>query len=188
MFGGHETGDVFPDQIEFQVNGGAGDDSLYIGMFERIGDDGNVKAIFFDVKDSEADAIERNGAFFDHEVAKFLWEFEAEFPTALEFLSFCAGGGGIDVTLDDMAVEPAVHDHTAFQVDEVPGLPGIEAGLLEGFFDGGHAVGIGQYFFDREAGAVMGDALVDLKFGGEGGLDPECSIGAFGFDGSYRAE
>ena len=188
MFGRHEPGHIFPDHIEFQVDFCVGGDGLDIGMLEGIGDDGDVKAVLFDVKNSEADAIEADGAFFDHEVAKFLWEFEAEFPTALEFLSFCAGGGGIDVTLDDMAVEPAVHDHTAFQVDEVPGLPGIEAGLLEGFFDGGHSVGIGQYFFDREAGAVMGDALVDLKFGGEGGLDPECSIGAFGFDGSYRAE
>jgi hypothetical protein len=34
----------------------------------------------------------------------------------------------------------------------------------------------------------MGKALVDLEFGGEGGLDPECQVGAGGFDGSYRAE
>ena len=64
MFGGHETGDVFPDQIEFQVDGGGGDDGLYIGMFERIGDDGDVKAIFFDVKDGEADAIEAKWSLF----------------------------------------------------------------------------------------------------------------------------
>ena len=71
MFGGHESGDVFPDHIEFQVDFGAGDDGLDIGMLEGIGDDGDVKSVFFDVKDGEAGAIEADGAFFDDEVAEF---------------------------------------------------------------------------------------------------------------------
>src|ERR1700684_947800 len=118
MFGGHETGDVFPDQIEFQVDGRGRDDGLYIGMFERIGDDGDVKAIFFDVKDGEADAIETNGAFFDHEVAKFPGVFEAKKPAAVVFFDVGAGSGRVDMTLDDMPIEAAVQGHAAFEVDE----------------------------------------------------------------------
>src|ERR1700677_4721256 len=104
MFGGHESGHIFPDHIEFQVDFCVGADGLDIGMFEGIGNDGDVKAVLFDVKDGEADAIEADGAFFYHEMAKFLWEFEAEFPAAVELLSFCADGGSIDMALDDMAV------------------------------------------------------------------------------------
>ena len=49
------------------------------------------------------------------------------------------------MTLDDMAVEAAVHDQASFQVDEVAGLPGAEVGLFEGFFDGGHAVEVSSF-------------------------------------------
>ena len=39
------------------------------------------------------------------------------------------------------------------------------------------------YFLHGKADAVVGNALIDLEFGGEGGLDPECFIGSFGFGG-----
>jgi hypothetical protein len=188
MLLGQEPGHIFPDHIEFQVDGRTGRYGSDVGMLEGVGDDGDVKTVSFDVEDGEAGAVEADGAFFDDEVAVFSWEFEAEFPAAFEFVAFQTDGGGVDVTLDDMAVEPAIHDHAAFEVDEDAGLPGIEVGLLEGLFDGGHAVGVIFYFLDSEAGAVMGDALVDLQFRGEGGLDPESPVAARGFDGSYRAE
>jgi len=155
---------------------------------EGVGDDGDVKPVSFDIVDGETGAVEADGAFFDDEAAELSWEFEAEFPAPFEFVAFQAGGDGIDVTLDNMAVEPAVQEHTSFEVDEVAGLPGGEVGLLEGLSDGGHAVGVFPHLLDGEAGAVVGDALVDLQLGGEGGLDPESPVGARGFNGSYRAE
>ena len=44
-------------------------------------------------------------------------------------------------------------------------------------------MGVGFYFFDGEADAVMGDALVDLQFVGNGGLDIKCFITAV--DGDF---
>ena len=44
------------------------------------------------------------------------------------------------------------------------------------------------YFFDREADAVMGEALIDGESGGEGGLYPEGLVGAAGIDGEYFSE
>ena len=93
MFGGHEPGDVFPDHIEFQVDGGSGDNGLDIGMLESIGDDGYIKAVFFDIKDGKTGAVEADGAFFDHEVAEFPGEFEAEEPAAVVFFHVGASGG-----------------------------------------------------------------------------------------------
>jgi hypothetical protein len=133
-----------------------------IRVFEGIGDDGDIEPGLFYIEDGEADTVEADGAFFYHEMAEFLWEFETEFPAAVEVFSVEAGGGRVDVSLDDMAVEPAVHDHTSFEVDEVAGLPLAKVALFEGFFDGGHAVEIVFLFFHGEADAVMGDALIYL--------------------------
>jgi hypothetical protein len=188
MFGGQESGDVFPDQIEFQVDGGARGNGLDIGMQEGIGDDGDVKAVFFDVKDGEAGAVEGDGAFFDHEMAEFPGEFEAKEPAAVVFPFLGAGGDGVDVALDDMTVETAIDRHAAFEVDEGAFLPGIEVCFPEGFIDGGHTVGIFPDFFHGQADAVMGDALIGLEFGGEGRLDPEGFVGSFGLRGLDYSE
>ena len=112
----------------------------------------------------------------------FLGNLKVKFPTAVEVAAFEADGGGVDMSLDDMSIEAAVHDEASFEVDEVAGFPVAEIGLFECLFDGGDAVEVVFYFFDGEANAVMGYALVDPEFGGDGGLDPECFIGAVGFD------
>jgi len=74
-------------------------------------------------------------------VAEFFGEFEAELPAAVQCCAVDTGGGSVYVALDDVAVEAAVQDHASFEVDEVAGLPGVEVGFSEGFFDGGNAVG-----------------------------------------------
>jgi hypothetical protein len=157
-----QAGDVFADEVEFEVYFAAGGDGMDVRVFERIGDDGDIEFGLFYIEDGKAGTVEADGAFFDHEMAEFLWKFEAEFPAAVEVFSVEAGGGRVDMSLDDMAVEPAVHDHTSFEVDEVAGLPIAEAAFFEGFFDGRHAVEIVFLFFHGEADAVMGDALIDL--------------------------
>ena len=159
-----------------------------IRVFESIGDDGDIEFSLFYIEDGVADTVEADGAFFYHEVAEFFGEFETEFPAAVEVFALEAGGGRVDVTLDDMAVEPAVHDHASFEVDEVAGLPLAEVALFQGFFDGGHAVEVVLLFFDGEADPIMGDALVDLELVGDGGCYPECLVGAFAFYGVDPAE
>jgi len=109
-------------------------------VFEGIGDDGDVEFCLFDIENGQAGAVEADGAFFYDEVAEFFGEFEAEFPAAVELAAFEAGGGGVDVSLDDVAVEPAVHGHASFEVDQVAGLPAVEISFCEGLFDGGNAV------------------------------------------------
>ena len=125
-------------------------------MLKGIGDDGDVEAVFFDVEDREAGAVEADGAFFDDEVAEFFGEFEAIFPAAVEVAPLETEGSGVYVSLDDVPVEAAVHDEASFQVDEVSGLPVAEIGLFECFFDGGDAVEVVFCFFDGETNAVMG--------------------------------
>jgi hypothetical protein len=131
-------------------------------VFEGIGDDGDIEPGLLYVKYGEAYAIEADGAFFYDEVVEFPGKFEAKFPTAIEFFAVYAVGCCVDMALNDMAVEAAVHDEASFEVDGIAGLPMAEVAFFEGFFDGGDAVEIVLLFFDREANAVMGDALIDL--------------------------
>jgi len=161
MFGGHESGHIFPDHIEFQVDFCAGGDGADIGVFEGIGDDGDVEFCLFDIENGQAGAVEADGAFFDDEVAEFFGEFEAIFPAAVEVAAFETNGGGVDVPLDDVPVEATVHHEASFEVDEASGLPVAEIGLFKGLFYGCDAVEVVLYFFDSKANAVMGYALVN---------------------------
>ncbi len=177
-----QSGHVFSDHIELEVYDAARVYGLDIRVVEGIGDDGDIEPGLLHIEDGEADAIEANGAFFDDELGEFLGEFETEFPAAVEVFAVEAGGGRIDMSLDDVSIEAAVHDQASFEVDEIAWLPLAEVGLFEGFFDGGDAVEVVLLFFYREADAVMGNALVDFEFVGNGGCDPECLVGAFAFD------
>lgn len=156
LAGLYHPGDIFAYHIEFQVHAGAGDDRLDVGMVVSVWNDGDIEFGFFHIKDGQTGAVEADGAFFDDEMAKFFGEFESEFPAAVEVAAFETDGGGVDVSLDDVAVEAAVHDETSFEVDEVAGAPVAEAGFFKGFFDGGDAVEVVFYSFDSEANAVVG--------------------------------
>jgi len=145
-------------------------------MFEGIGDDGDGEMFFLYFEDGEADAVQADGAFFDDERAKLCGEVKPEFPATPFFFSIQADGRGIDMALDDMAVEATVHDQASFQVDEVAGLPVAEIGLFEGFVNGGDLVKTILHGLDGQADAIMRDALVRFQLGGKGGSDSEYFI------------
>jgi hypothetical protein len=172
--------DIFPDDIEFEIDEAAGLYGLNIGMFEGIGYDGHVEAGFFYVENGEADAVEADGAFFNDKGSEFFGEFEPEFPAAFKVFSFRADGGGIDVSLYDVAIEAAVHYKASFQVHQVSPLPAFQVGLLKGFFDGCDPMGAILYLFYGETDAIMGNALIYFQFFRDGGFDPEGAIGAPG--------
>ena len=153
---------VFTNDVEFEVDFIFWVNRLNISMLECIWDNGDVEFGLFNIEDGEADAVEAYGAFFNDEMAEFFGEFEAEFPAAVLVRTFEADAGGVDVSLDDVAVEATIHDHASFEVDEVAGLPCPEVGFFEGLFYCGDAVAVAGDLFDGEADAVVGQALVDL--------------------------
>ena len=153
-------------------------------MIEGIGDDGDIEFGFFDIEYGEADAIDTDRAFFDDEVSEFFWELETEFAATVLFVAVDAGTDGVDMTLDDVTVETAVHTKASFEIDVMARPPSAEGAFLEGLFDGGDPVAIVADLFDRQTDAVMGEALVDGQFVRNRGFDPECSVGAGIVDGN----
>lgn len=120
-----EPGNVFSDDVEFDIYLASGNDGLDIGMFIGIGNDGYVEFLLFDVKDGQADAVDGNRAFFDDQLAEFPGEFEPVFPAAAQGVLFQANGCRVDMSLNDMAVQPSIHDETSFQIDLVSWFPGV---------------------------------------------------------------
>ena len=157
-------------------------------MVKSVGDNRYFKLPLLYVEKGQADPVEADGAFFDDEVAELPWKPELEFPAAVQLFAFQAGSCRVHMTLHDMAVEAAVHDEASFQVNEVACLPRAQVGLAEGLFDGGDAVHAILYLLHSEAGPVVGETLVDLEFGGNGGFYPEYLVGTQCISGLDRAQ
>jgi len=173
-----KTVHILAYHVKFQVHGGTWQDILNIRVFEGIRDDGYRKLIGAYIENSKTDAVEADGAFFNNQGGKLIGKAKAELPAAIQFFSLGTGGGGIYMALNNMAIEPAIHDHTAFQVYEVAFLPVPDIAFLERFGNGGNPVAVVLQGFYREAHAVMGNTLVYFQFVGEGRRDPEGFISA----------
>jgi hypothetical protein len=69
---------------------------------------------------------------------------------------------GVYVTLNEMAIQSSMWLKAAFQVDDIAGLPVAEGCFPEGFLYGSYPEFGPCDCFYGEAGAIMGDALVNL--------------------------
>lgn len=155
---------VLADHIELEVNLAAKGYLFNIGMLIRIGDHRDGELIFRHVEYGEADTVEADRAFFDNEGSKGRGKAETEFPAAVAVYFADTFGGGVHMTLHDMAIEAALEGEASFEVDEVAGLPGAEIGLFQGLGDGRYAVAITYYFFHSKTNAAVRHALIDLQF------------------------
>ena len=77
----------------------------------------------------KADAVHRHRSLFDRNIAATR-HFgihritEAEVAAAVDILDVVAHYRAVDMSLNDVSVKTAVHEHAALKVHEVAGLPG----------------------------------------------------------------
>src|SRR4051812_31027275 len=102
-------------------------------MFKCIRYNSYREFIFSDVENGQADTVQADGPFFNDQGAERSGEPEPELPAAIQFFTTNAGACSVYMALNDMAIEAAVHDHTAFQVYQVACLPVTEIAFLQGF-------------------------------------------------------
>ncbi len=145
-------------------------------MLERIGDDGHAEGAFIRVHHRKAHPVQGDRAFGDDEAVVGFFELESEVPTPFHAFDALTDRCGIDVALDDMAIEAAVGGHSSFQVHFVPGIQASDAALMEGLRDGADAEAGLVLFLHREAHAVHRDALIDLKFRGKVAFDADAKV------------
>lgn len=96
-------------------------------------------------------------------------------------------GCGVDVALDDVAVEPIAEPHAAFEVHAGARLPGAQGGQSEGFCDGRHGPCSGFEGNGGEADAVVGNALVYADLVREAPFHREMHICALLTHSAHRA-
>ena len=164
-----QAGDVFAEDVEFQVDDGAHTDVAEVGVLEGVGDDGHLEGVAGGVADGEADAIDGDGALVDGEVALLghlavFGIFEGEVGGAVSIVHRNTTGRFIHMALNDMSVETAVHQHGAFYIHFIADLQQTEVRAVEGLLHGGDRIGTILDGDDGEADAIMGDALIDFQF------------------------
>lgn len=140
-----QAGDVFSEDVELEVDDGAYTDVAEIGVLEGVGDDGHLEGVAGGVADGERDAIDGDTAFVDGEVALLshlavFGIFEGEVGGAIGIVHGNATGRFIHMTLNNMAIEAAVHQHGTLYINLITHLQQTEVRAVEGFLHGGDGV------------------------------------------------
>ena len=97
--------DVFAEDVELDVDDGAGVEIVEVGDLVGVGDDGDGEHAGLAVDDSEADAVDADAALGDSDaggVGGVVLEIET--PAAVVVDDTGAGGCLVDMALDDVAV------------------------------------------------------------------------------------
>src|SRR5690349_10192724 len=89
---------------------------MKIGVLVSVRDDGYLERVFADIESSKADAVDRDGAFFDHEFSEFFGEFEFVFKAAVLVFDLFTDGSGINMTLHKMSIDAGGRQEASFKV------------------------------------------------------------------------
>src|SRR5688572_21053292 len=100
------------------------------------------------IENGEADTVQAYRAFFNYQGAKLFGKAEPEFPAAFQRFFINANSGGVNMPLNNVAIEPAVHKHTTLNINKVAGFPMIEIAFLQGFGNSGNPVAVVLDFFN----------------------------------------
>jgi hypothetical protein len=108
---------------------------------------------------------------------------KSEFPTAVLILYFSAMSSGIYMSLNNVAIQSAIHEHAALQIDLCAYLPRTQIRFLKRFLNGGNGIVRSFDLHDRQAASVVGNTLIDLQFMRERGFDRKMLVCTFGLNG-----
>ena len=164
--------DIFPKDVELKVDDRPDGDIRKVRVRSCIGNDGYLETIGSRFTDGERDPVDSDGTLINSEVSALhhftvVRVFESEIGASVCIFHVDAFCSLVHVSLYDVAVQPAVHEHRPFDVHAVSYLKQPEVGPFEGFFHGSHRIGVVLDAYDGEADTVMGNTLVDFQFIGE---------------------
>ncbi len=181
---------VFPDDVELDVDDGSFFDGMEVGVVEGVGDDADLEGVGCGTTYGEAHAVDGHASLIDGEIAVLdhllrALVFEGVLMAALLILDGNANCSLVNVSLHDMAVKSAVHQHRALHVHFVAHLEQSEVAALQSLAHSGDGICVAFEAHDCQANAVVGDALVDAKFLNEGTGEGQMYIILFMLDGDH---
>lgn len=162
----HQTGYVLADDVEFYVYDASRLDVLEVGVLVCVGYDGNLKRAFAGIDNRKAYTVYCDRTFLDGCVVAGGGVVEGVVETAVGILYGNAFGRLVNMPLYNVAVKQCVGTHAAFYVYPVAGFQQTKVRLDEGLVNGCYGVCVAIDGFNRQAYAVVGDALVYLKLSG----------------------
>src|SRR6202030_2265163 len=95
----------------------------------RLGDEADLEPLFFDAGDSEAHAVDGDGALVHDVPGQARGKADADDLPVLLRVATDDGGRAVGVPLDEVAAEPVLKADRALQVDLGTGSEGLEAGV-----------------------------------------------------------
>ena len=164
---------VFPNDVELDVDDGSLLDGVEVGVVEGVGDDADLEGVGSRAADREADAVDGYAALIDGEVAvahhlPCAFMSEGVLVAALLVLYGNARGGLVNVSLHDVPVQASVHQHRALHVHFVAHPEQPEVAALQCLAHGGYGVGVVLEADNGQADAIVSNALVDAQLLDEG--------------------
>ena len=147
-------------------------DILEIGVLESVGDNSHSEGIALGIAYRERHAIDCHAALVNSEISLVSHLgvntiFKGEILAAVGVLDGCALGCAVNVSLNDMPVEAAVHHHRALHVHLVARLQHTEITAIERLFHRGHCIYSVFNLHHSQAHAVVSHALVNLQLVGK---------------------
>ena len=172
---------VFPDDVELDVDDGSFFDGMEVGVVEGVGDDADLEGVGCGTANGETDAVDCHATFIDGEIPVLdhlfvALVFEGVLVAALLVFHSDASGGLVNVPLHDMPIKAAVHQHRALHIHLVAHLEQSEVAALQSLAHSGDGICVAFEAHNCQANAVVGDALVDAKFLYEGAGQGEMHV------------
>lgn len=157
-------GNVFANNVEFDVYLLSRFQFLYIGVLHRIRNNCYRKAIFCNIENGEADAIQTNRSFLNNQLSKIRVYPKAVLVAPVFVFNRNACRRIINMALYHMTVESAIHQHTTFKIYEIANAGVGEIRFKKGFANSGNLVHAAGYGLHRKTNAIMANTLIGLQF------------------------
>ena len=134
-------------------------------MFKSIGNNGHLESIVGGIAHGQADTIDRYRAFVYRDVAALCHLLVKSIPESKVIASFRilyidASGSLVHMSLNDMAIQPAVHHHTTLHIHFISHLQQAKIGTVQRFLHGRHGIGIICQTDYRQANTIVRHTLV----------------------------
>lgn len=164
-----QAGYVFSEDVKLKVDHRAHLDITEVGVCTGVRNDGHLESVVGGIADREGNAVYGYRPLVYREVSAprhvgIELVFKLKVSTSVGIPHADATGCLVNMTLDDVPVQPPVHRHGAFHIDGVSNLEEPQIRAVEGFFHGCNGIGVVRDSYYGETYAVMGDALVNFQF------------------------
>ena len=163
----HQSGDVFPDDVELDVYDGSDPEGVEIRMLVGIRDDRHLEGIVAGVDHGQAHAVHGNRPFLVRDVPGRRVVGEREVSVSFGFFDRGTDRRLVYVPLHDVSVQQGVRLHAALEVDFIADREQAQVGFEQRLLDCRNRIGILLQTDNRQADPVVGNALVDFKFADE---------------------